>query len=333
MRQIGDGSLQQQLLKPASNRQEAVRVGHVIVLAQHDKEALDHQKQHLLSKYWVNETAHFLICRKRSSNQCVVMHTFKTSEIDADLICFIADELASFGLVNSAKEFGAALFAVMASTFPPPRDQPMIWQRFCLNTLGKLREHIAHPLPTPPVVSYIFPFATIYRRVFELFTGQSLLDVGCSFGFLPVLIAEQVPNTCIMGCDSNPDALGFSTALADAAGMHHVGFSLQDVRNATLRCLGTFDTVTALHVLEHLPEGDMPVTFTHLLQVTSKRLIVAVPFEEKVQAVYGHQQVFTLEKLHAWGKWCIDALGGAGHYWCEEVMGGMLIVDRSSEEE
>jgi SAM-dependent methyltransferase len=176
-------------------------------------------------------------------------------------------------------------------------------------------------------VSYVAPFATIYRRVLELFTGQSFLDVGCSFGFLPVLMAEYVPDACVMGCDNNPDAIGFSTDLAAAIGVPRATFSLQDVRDVSIRCLGTFDTVTALHVLEHLPEQDLPLALGHLLQLSAHRLIIAVPYESQAIVVYGHAQVFTRAKLEQWGAWCIEALEGAGRYWCEDVAGGLLIIE------
>lgn len=320
--------------KPALNKQEAVRVGNLIVLAQHDQKVLKHQKQRLLSKgYQVSETQHFVVCQNQSSHQIVLMHTFEEDEINADLICFIEDELHSFGVIPSTKEFGAALFAIQASTFPSPRNQRTIWRHFCFNTLVKLRDQIMHPLATPPEVSYIASFATIYRRVFDFYPGQSFLDVGCSFGFLPVLMAERVPNICVTGCDKNLDAIGFSTDLAEVAGVRHITFTQQDVLDATILGLGRFDTVTALHVLEHLPERDMPLALTHLLRITARRLIIAVPYEEQAKVIYGHEQVFCKEKLEQWGTWCLEALKGAGRFWCEDVAGGMLIVERPFGEE
>lgn len=41
--------------------------------------------------------------------------------------------------------------------------------------------------------------------------------------------------------------------------------------------LGSFDTVTAIHLLEHLPEALLSLAFQHLLEVTRHRLMVAVP--------------------------------------------------------
>ena len=329
MRQIDDTSLPQQAFK----RQEAVRVGNVTVVAQHDKVSFDQYKRQLLAQsYRIHETEHFVICQKPSSHHTILIHSFGQSEINADLIRFIEEELPAFRVIESEKAFGATLFAILASTFSAPRDQPTIWRRFCLNTLEALRDGIAHPYRTLSPTSYIGPFSAIYLRIFELFTGQSLLDAGCSFGFLPVLMAERYPHARITGCDNNPDAITFSNDLANVTNANGLTFTLLDVLSEDFPRQESVDTVTAIHLLEHLTEQDLPAALTHLLQVTNKRLIIAVPYEEEAQGLYGHHQVFTPEKLNYWGNWCIEQLKGEGRYWCEEVMGGMLIIERSAGE-
>src|ERR1700676_4713482 len=81
----------------AFTKQEAVRVGKVIVLAQHNHTVLKQQRQRLLLKgYQDSETPHFVVCQNPSSQQIVVMHTFEEAEINADLICFIEDEVHAF---------------------------------------------------------------------------------------------------------------------------------------------------------------------------------------------------------------------------------------------
>lgn len=312
-------------------KQEGVRVGDLIVLAQPDKATLSRYREQLHNQsYQVSETEHFIICQQPSSHRIILMHALRQSEINADLIRCIAEELPTFGIIESEKQFGTTLFAVLASTFSAPRDQSAIWRRFCLNTLDSLRYHIAHP-DLITAASYIGPFSAIYRRIFELFTDQSLLDVGCSFGFLPVLAAEHFPYARITGIDKNSDAITFSTDLAAVTSIHSMTFMLLDLLSADFSMQECFDTVTAIHLLEHLPEEDMPLAFTHLLQVTNKRLLIAVPYEKAAQRLYGHCQIFTPAKLHYWGKWCIDTpLRGNGRYWCEDVAGGLLIVERIS---
>jgi SAM-dependent methyltransferase len=331
LRQIHKTPLEQEELKRTTPRKEAVRVGNLIVLAQPDRAALDQYRQRLKDKsYHVSETEHFTICQHPTTGQVILLHLFRSEEANADLICFIENELPSTGIIPSTREFGAILFAILASMYAAPRDQQAIWLRFCLNSLDSLRDHIAHPQQsTPTQVSYIAPFAAIYRRIFELVTGHSLLDVGCSFGFFPVLMAERDHSMHILGSDVSQDAIGFSTSLANAADIHSVAFQQIDVLSEDFPKLGHFDTVTAMHLLEHLPEEDMPTALDHLLRVTKKRLLIAVPYEEQVQALYGHYQAFTPEKLHQWGKWCVETFEGKGRYWYEELMGGLLIVERS----
>jgi len=333
LRQLDDASLEHQATEGNAPTKEGVRIGNLIVLAQPTQNALDQYKRQLLTKsYQISETEHFTICQQPSTNKLILMHLFKQEEANADLICFIEDELPTTNIIPSSREFGATLFAILASMYPAPRNQQAIWLNFCLNSLNSLRKQIAQPpLSEHAQVSYIGPFAAIYRRVFEIISGQSLLDVGCSFGFLPVLMSERAHNMHISACDISADAISFSTMLANATKVQNITFSQKDVLSEDFLKLGTFDTVTAIHLLEHLTEEDTPTAVDHLLHVTKKRLLIAVPYEEQAQKVYGHYQVFTPEKVHLWGKWCMDVIKGKGRYWYEELMGGLLIVERLHE--
>jgi len=68
----------------------------------------------------------------------------------------------------------------------------------------------------------------------------------------------------------------------------------------------------------------------NLLRVTSHRLILAVPYEQKEQpeVAYGHLQLFSRAKLEAIGTWCIQQLQGTGRMWCEDFIGGLLLIER-----
>lgn len=313
-----------------AEKQQGVRVGNLLVLAQHDTQQLTFFKRRLLAQsYQVYETAHFIVCHKLSANKKILMHRFCQEEIDADLITLLEQELPNTGLLSSPKEYVAVLFAVLASTFPAPRNQAVIWRHFCLNTLERLRNLMTQPPETLSVdSSHVVAFAAIYKRVRELVVGKSMLDVGSSFGFLPLLMAECNPYLSLVGCDLNPDAIQCSTDLATVFQVKQVAFFQQDVLAEDFVTLGHFETVTALHLLEYLTEEEMPVALTHLLHVTKQRLLIAVPYEKEAQPLYGHQQTFTPAKLDAWGRWCVEKIGGNARYWCEEVMGGLLVVDR-----
>lgn len=313
---------------------QGVRIDNILVLACKTGETLNQRKHaYLTQSYQVTETPHFVVCQKAGSAQSIIMHVLTQSQVDADIICVVADELASCRVFTTAKTYGATLFAILASTCPAPRTQSAVWRLFCLNTLAKFQSLITSPSQeVPECVSHITSFARIYRRVFELCCGHSFLDVGTSFGFLPVLFAKNTAFTRIVGCDNEPDILDIARDLAIVTEVQRPTFTVQDLLDEDFAHVGRFDTVTAIHLLEHLTEQQLPVALAHLLEVTSHRLIVAVPYEETPQANYGHVQRFTPQKLDQWGHWCRERLNGHGRYWCEDVAGGMLIIELAQQE-
>ena len=313
-------------------KQEAVRIGNFVVIAKQDDLALQKQSSDLLAKgYQIRKTSHFVICRRPDSERVILLHTFNQQTIDADIICFIENQLSS-SLSLSSKTFGAVLFGTLASTFSCPREQGIIWLQFCLNTLHRLSSLMLQPaLVTTAAIStlsYMTPFAIIYRRIAELSTGQSLLDVGSSFGFFPILMSELLSIATIIGCDNNRNILSIAMDLANEVGSQHIEFMLKDLLATDFETIGQFDTVTAIHLLEHLSEEKMLYAFDHLLKATRRRLIISVPYEEQATLAYGHQQVFTREKLEQWGMWCVEHIEMQGRFWCEDVMGGLLVIER-----
>src|SRR5262249_15295327 len=137
--------------------------------------------------------------------------------------------------------------------------------------------------------------------------GESLLDVGSNLGMLPVLLAERAPGTTLVGCDVRPDAVAIAADLAAVTGAAGVRFQVGAVLAPDLASAGRFDTVVAVHLLEHLTDAELPVALDNLLRVTIRRLVVAVPYEEEVQSLYGHVQRCTPARLRAWGEWCVPS--------------------------
>jgi Methyltransferase domain len=288
----------------------------------------------------VQETQHFMVCqRPPASGRAILLHTFNEATVDEDLSSIITTELGPLGIVASSEEWSNALCAIVASTCPSTAecshcdgahlDLPAIWRQYCLNTLRRLRPLLADPqtISSAPL-SHIVQFAAVYRRIMDHCTGTSLLDVGSSLGFLPVLVAEEFDGMSVVGCDGRQDAVACATDLAQATSTGNITFVVRDVLAPDFSELGAFDTVTAVHLLEHLTEEQLATALGNMLRVTTRRLIVAVPYEAHVQALHGHEQAFTPEKLHLWGAWCVETLGG-GQFWCEDVSGGLLVVDRS----
>ncbi|MEO8971774.1 MAG: class I SAM-dependent methyltransferase [Ktedonobacteraceae bacterium] len=272
------------------------------------------------------ETEHFLFARPFPTDRVILVHRFLPAEIDNNLVDCLMQELPD--LMISDQAFGHAMIGIVTSI--KPHDPVSAWGIFSLNTLQRIREYLSENTAQYPPTT-IGASATIYRRLFSLKVGISLLDVGCACAFWPVLVAERNPDASdrIVGVDNRLTAIHLSQHMATLIDKHNLTFLQLDLLSPQfVEKLGTFDTVTAIHILEHLPEEQLPLAFEHLLAVTHHRLIVAVPFEAKATLAYGHEQVFTREKLERWGQWCVESICGTTQYRCEEEAGGLLIIDR-----
>lgn len=279
--------------------------------------------------FQIEETAHFLVGCEVGSPLITLVHRFSLEDIDNNVGYYLVQELTSCGVMTSDHAFGSAMVGVVSSLAP---HQPLdAWRAFLLNTLQRLRERMDDRLCGQDRRDTISAFASIYRWLLFLRVGSSLLDVGCACAFWPVLLAQGQQDKLekIVGVDNRRDAITLSEHLVSVTKVSGLQLFQADLFADDFAQCGTFDTVTAIHLLEHFSYERLAPAFEQLLRVTRQRLIVAVPYEEEPTAAYGHEFVFTREKLEQWGQWCVDTLlKGNGRYWCEDVAGGLLIVER-----
>ncbi len=276
----------------------------------------------------IQETPHFLLGLTPTAQGATVVHRLAPDEVDNNITQYLMEELEPYGLMASDRAFSAALIGVVNSITPGnPTDA---WGLFSLNTLKRLSERVDNPPTNLEHYDFISSFANIYHHLFSLKAGKSLLDVGCACAFWPLLVAEREKGNHgrIVGVDNRQDAIVLSQNMASLAGIKNVEFQQLDLLSPEFTKVGTFDTVTAIHLLEHFSEDQLPQVLENLLKVTRQRLLIAVPHEQQAEVAYGHKQVFSREKLEQWGKWCVDQLGGKGSFFYEEVMGGVILVQR-----
>lgn len=126
------------------------------------------------------------------------------------------------------------------------------------------------------------------RKVLSL-SPENLLDVGCGDGYLLKLIGESVPHAA--GADTSSSALAFARGFVPYAEFIHG--TAQDVE-------GTFDVVTCIETLEHIPDASLPVFIAglHERTRTGGRLIVSVP-TEVLPLSTKHWRHYTLDLLKA----------------------------------
>ncbi len=277
--------------------------------------------------YTVNETPHFFVVIRSTFPSVIVIHWFAPTELDSRLGDYILQELKPLGALTDVEDFDAIFGAVVGSLYPHEANQA--WYLYTKNTFRQLQHLTYNTSPLAPA-STLETFAQLYRRVFALHVGETFLDAGCSSGFLPLLMAARNPSlSTITGIDIRPDPFGTARELAEEHNLKNVQFIQANLLDNTFCSLGHFDTVTLLHVLEHFSEQDMYTVLTNLLSVTAQRLIIAVPYEETPQTVYGHEQTFSQAKLEGVGHWCIEQWDGKGMMLYEDCADGLLVIERT----
>lgn len=253
------------------------------------------------------QTPHFLITHGRIRPRV-------RSGIGNELADHIAAELVPLGLVPDGAAFERVFVDAVLSTQPDP-DQA--WAAFYASTMRRLRR--ADGAGNGSVAT----FARIYDRALSLVRGTTVLDVGCCFGFLPLLAAERDPRLKVIGTDLVPAAAALAGRVSRAR-RGRARFAAADLLALPVGDEAV-DTVLAIHVLEHLPADVSVRAIAQLRRAARLRVVIAVPLEEVPDPVFGHMQAFDLPRL---------AEFGAAAGWSAAVHaadGGWLVLDRRED--
>ncbi len=226
------------------------------------------------------ETPHFLIQDGR------IRPRFSGRGISNELAGHIATELAPLGLVPDGPAFERVFVEVVLATDPDPMQA---WAGFYGNTLRRLRR------PDPGGAGSVATFARIYAHVMSLIRGTTVLDVGCCFGFLPLLAADRNPRLRVLGTDLVPATVALAGRISRAQGSP-ARFAAADLLALPVADKAV-DTVLAVHVLEHLPAEVSARALAQLRRVARHRVVIAVPLEEAPDPTFGHVQAFDLPRL------------------------------------
>jgi SAM-dependent methyltransferase len=313
-------------LKKVALKERALIVGNVIGINARRANLTLLKQRFTEGGYAIHETEHFLLFTREKAPSTIVAHWFAPEEIDANIGHYFIEELKPFGIIGCTEDFGYLFAAIVGSVNPFHIQQAL--RLYADNTIGRY-QNILEGKDKAIARQPLDEFATIYKRVLQLLVGNTVLDAGCSFGFLPLLIAEYAPAIKqIVGVDIL-DSFEIIRTIAQERHFTQVEFKQADLLSDDFSVSGKCDTVVALHVLEHFTATDMYRVLAHLLNVTVRRLIVAVPYEPgEAEAAYGHEQLFTSSKLESVGRWCLKQCSDAGSTWCEDCAGGLLVIDK-----
>uniref|UniRef100_UPI002454FDD4 mycofactocin oligosaccharide methyltransferase MftM n=1 Tax=Nocardia farcinica TaxID=37329 RepID=UPI002454FDD4 len=198
---------------------------------------------------------------------------------------------------------------------PGPHDPAAAWRLFYDNTLAQIRRCWDSPNPPPTHIAQIAP---VYRRALGLVPPGRVLDMGSCFGFFPLLLADAGQHR-VLATDLVPGSMNLLRTIAQARGSA-VGTMSCDAAAVPLpdRCV---DTVTVLHLLEHLDRAHGRAVLAEAVRLAAQRVIVAVPFEDEPDPSYGHIRTFDTGELSILG------IETGLPFTVAEYHGGWLILD------
>ena len=309
-----------------------VRVGDAIVVNAYRVNRTLLKQRFAEGGYQMHETRHFLLFTRAEKPALILVHWFAPEELHTNLSHYLAEELKPLGIITSNQILGEFMADIVGGTLYPD-DVRRAWNYFGANTLQRLLTLVSNATtPQMPDYGSLGASATLYQRVIELSVGERFLDAVCNGGYFPLLLAERVPFVSeVVGVDIDGEVFQAAQKLAHERHLTMVRFVQADLLSKDFSMIGVFDTVTALHVLEHFTEEEMYRVLANLLKIMKHRFIAAVPYETgEPSSAYDHKQLFTRAKLEAVGEWCIQQLEGKARMWYEQIAppGGLLLLER-----
>ncbi|TFV57619.1 methyltransferase domain-containing protein [Mycobacterium sp. PS03-16] len=224
-------------------------------------------------------TSHF--CAHRSDGILEVAHDLDADDLSDDLAELLADELDDAGVLRGLPEFEAVFAGVVESTDP---DREEAWSRFYANSLDRLERGCA-------------AFAPVHEHAASLLVGHRLIDLGSCFGFFPLRAAGD--GYAVLATDLSAPTMDLLARAATWLG-RPVKTLACDAAQVPLAGRAA-DTVTVLHLIEHLEPDVAEQVLDEALRLARRRVIAAVPFEDEPRACYGHIQRFDEAALRSLG--------------------------------
>jgi len=234
----------------------------------------------------------------RRHGRLLVLHGLQPRDLDERLVPGLATQ------VHDVDELSSVLTGLVLTTVPDPLKA---WTGYYRQSLAQLRRGLTELAP-------------VHEHAAGLIWGTSVLDLGSCFGFLALRLAQD--GTAVTAADICPGTMRLLGAVAPELGVP-IGTLRCDAADVPLpeACV---DTVTAVHLLEHLDPEHGRAVLAEALRLARRRVVIAVPYEQTPNAAYGHVRAFTAAHLRALGD-------DAGPGWTVDVHehhGGWIVLDR-----
>ncbi|MDV6264343.1 mycofactocin oligosaccharide methyltransferase MftM [Rhodococcoides yunnanense] len=237
----------------------------------------------------------------RTGSTVQVGHGLTSPEIGERLIPIVTAQARHVGLTQ--REFELVLVGIVRTTVSDPIEA---WATYYRNSLHELLSGAAD-------------FAPIHERAEALVVG-SVLDMGSCFGFFPLRLAMK--GHSVIATDLSDGTMRLLATVAP-----HLGITLDtvvcDAADVPVAD-SSVDTVTALHLLEHVDAATGARIVAEALRIARRRVVVAVPFETETTACHGHIRTFDEAALTELGR------SSGAHVETSEHHGGWLVIDKAS---
>jgi methyltransferase family protein len=260
----------------------------------------------------VVRTGHF--CLTLRGGRIEVSHWLHPDQLDNDVAGLLSEELFAPGWLSGVEIFERVFTGVVRSCI----DDPLLaWCTFYGNTLARARQCWQAPaVPTGHEHTTISQLAPVYAHALQLIPAGQVLDLGSCFGFLPLLLAER-PANAVTASDLSGGTMRLLTTVAAAHGLR-VSTLVCDAARVPVPD-GWADTVSVIHILEHVSPDHGRAVIHEALRVARHKVVVAVPVEDEPTATFGHVRTFNLRQLGELG----ESVGHHGSV--HEYHGGWLI--------
>lgn len=206
----------------------------------------------------------------RDNGRLIVEHGLRAEDLSDDLASTIVTDLT--GLLRGLSDFEEVFTGVIRSTVDGAEAS---WLTFYRHSLTRLEAGVAD-------------FSPVHRYATELVCGTDVLDLGSCFGFFPLSLHAR--GIEVLATDLSVSTMGLLADMAIRLGrpVPTLACAAQQVPLPD----GYASTVTALHLIEHLPPHTADAVIAEALRLARRRVVVAVPFEAEPTDCYGHIQRF-----------------------------------------
>ncbi len=250
-------------------------------------------------------------CAQRHGDVLTIEHDLTSDELCDELTVMLAEQLVDAGALRGQREFELVFTGVVRSTVDGGLPA---WLRFYRNSLDRLEGGTASAGMT---------FGPIHAWAASQVRGRRVIDLGSCFGFFPLRLARQ--GIDVLATDLSHPTMHLLRTVSDqlrrplsTLGCDAAAVPLPD------RCA---DTVTALHLLEHLPTDAIDAVLDEAVRLARRRVVIAVPFEDEPRDCYGHIQRFDLPSLELLAnRLCRRHPGTVARAY--QFHGGWVILDR-----